>query len=98
MKTVLRRPIVTEKTLARANSENVYTFEVNRTADKNSIKAAIEALYGVTVLAVNDVMRPRQARRTGQKRKTTISAKTKKALVALKQGETIGVFDIGGEK
>lgn len=94
----IRKPIVTEKTIKRANLENVYTFEVKRTADKNSIKAAIEAMYGVTVLAVNDTMRPKMIRRTGPKRLTAVSAKTKKALVKLKNGETISLFDIGGEK
>lgn len=94
----IRKPIVTEKTIKRANLENVYTFEVNRTADKNSIKAAIEMMYGVTVLAVNDTMRPKRVRRTGPKRLISVSAKTKKALVKLKKGETITIFDVGGEK
>lgn len=98
MHAVIRRPIITEKTLQQANIDNVYTFEVSRTADKNSIKAAIEALYGVKVISINDVMRPKKARRTGKKRLTTIMPKTKKALVTLKKGETISVFDIGGEQ
>lgn len=96
--TVIRKPIVTEKTIARANRDNVYTFEVNRTSDKNAIKVAIEGAYGVTVLAVNNVMRPKAIRRTGQKRLSTLLPKTKKALIKLKQGETINLFDLGGEK
>jgi len=95
---VIRKPIVTEKTIARANRDNVYTFEVNRTADKNAIKAAIEQTYSVTVLAVNNVMRPKSLRRTGQKRLTTMLPKTKKALIKLKAGETINLFDLGGNK
>lgn len=95
---ILRRPLVTEKTMKLANTANVYTFEVKRTADKNSIKAAVETLYGVTVLAVNDIMRPKNVRRTGKKRQTVVLPKTKKALVKLKNGETIAVFDIGGAK
>jgi large subunit ribosomal protein L23 len=95
---VIRKPIVTEKTIARANRDNVYTFEVNRTADKNAIKAAIEQTYSVTVLAVNNVMRPKSLRRTGKKRLTTMLPKTKKALIKLKKGETINLFDLGGNK
>ena|SRR3990167_3559530 len=95
---VIRKPIVTEKTIARANRDNVYTFEVNRIADKNAIKAAIEQTYSVTVLAVNNVMRPKSLRRTGQKRLTTMLPKTKKALIKLKAGETINLFDLGGNK
>jgi len=94
---IIRKPVVTEKTIARANSDNVYTFEVSRTADKNAIKAAIEETYGVTVL-VNNVMRPKTLKRTGQKRLTSLTPKTKKALIKLKNGETIALFDVGGSK
>jgi len=41
---VIRKPVITEKTLQRANLENIYTFEVARTADKNKIKAAVEEM------------------------------------------------------
>lgn len=95
---IIRRPVVTEKTLQRANLENVYTFEVQRTADKNMIKAAVEKMYGVEVVTVNIVMRPKKAQRTGRKRLATFSAKTKKALVKLTKGQTIAVFDVGGQK
>lgn len=95
---IIRQPVITEKTLRQANQENVYTFEVTRTADKNMIKAAIEKMYGVDVLAVNVVMRPKKAKRTGRKRLTTVIAKTKKALVKLAKDQTIEVFDLGGQK
>ncbi|MFZ5438117.1 MAG: 50S ribosomal protein L23 [Patescibacteria group bacterium] len=95
---VIRRPVITEKTLQRANLENIYTFEVERVADKNKIKAAIEEMYQVKVEVVNTVMRPKKAKRTGQKRLKTFAAKTKKALVRLKKGDSISVFDIGGDK
>jgi large subunit ribosomal protein L23 len=94
---VIKRPVVTEKTIALANQANVYTFEVAKTADKNAVRAAIEQLYGVTVLAVNHVTRPKRTKRTGRKRLSTAAAKTKKALIKLKNGETIGVFDTGGQ-
>jgi large subunit ribosomal protein L23 len=95
---VIRQPVVTEKTIAQANADNVYTFEVSRTADKNAIKAAIEKIYGVTVIAVNNVMRAKSTRRTGKKRQTTSTPKTKKSLIRLKAGETIDLFDVGGSK
>ncbi|NCN45417.1 MAG: 50S ribosomal protein L23 [Candidatus Pacebacteria bacterium CG10_big_fil_rev_8_21_14_0_10_36_11] len=95
---VIRKPVITEKTLQRANLENIYTFEVARTADKNKIKAAVEEMYSVNVIDINTVMRPKKSRRTGQKRVVTFSAKTKKALVKLKSGQSISVFDVGGDK
>lgn len=93
---IIRRPVVTEKTIARANQDNVYTFEVYRNADKNAIKAAVEEVYGVTVLAVNNVMKARFVKRTGRRRLPATVARTKKALVQLKNGETIKLFDVGG--
>jgi large subunit ribosomal protein L23 len=57
---IIRRAVITEKALQRANSENVYTFEVAKSADKTKIKAAIEAIFKVDVLAVNVVMRPKK--------------------------------------
>ena len=95
---IIRKPVITEKTLQRANVENIYTFEVARTADKNKIKAAIQEMYEVKVINVNTVMRPKKTKRTGQKRLKTFAAKTKKALVKLKEGQSISVFDVGGDK
>ncbi|MBT4123920.1 MAG: 50S ribosomal protein L23 [Candidatus Pacebacteria bacterium] len=95
---IIRKPVITEKTLQRANVENIYTFEVARTADKNKIKAAIQEMYEVKVVNVNTVMRPKKVKRTGQKRLKTFAAKTKKALVKLKPGQSISVFDVGGDK
>lgn len=95
---IIRKPLITEKTLQRANVENIYTFEVARTADKNKIKAAIQEMYEVKVINVNTVMRPKKMKRTGQKRLKTFEAKTKKALVKLKEGQSISVFDVGGDK
>jgi len=95
---VISKPVITEKSLQRANLENIYTFEVERTADKNKIKAAIEEMYKVHVVNINTVMRPKKTKKTGPKRMTSVSAKTKKALVKLRKGEAIDVFDIGGDK
>lgn len=95
---VIRKPVITEKTLQRANLENIYTFEVTRTATKNTITAAIEEMYSVNVVDINTVMRPKKTKRTGQKRTRTFVAKTKKALVKLKAGQSISVFDVGGEQ
>lgn len=95
---IIRKPVITEKTLQRANKENIYTFEVDRVANKNKIKAAIERLYDVNVININTVMRSKKVKSTGKKRLKTFSAKTKKALVKLKDGQNIDVFDVGGNE
>ena len=55
MPTLLRtivRPIVTEKTSAAYQERGEYTFEVHPDATKTTIRAAIESLFGVTVVGV----------------------------------------------
>ncbi len=48
--TVLRRPIVTEKTVAQSDK---YTFEVHNDATKGDVKKAVKMFYGVDVKNVN---------------------------------------------
>lgn len=91
---IIKRPIVTEKSLALANEHNTYVFEVARTARKNQIKAAVEELFDVTVVAVRTAMSQQSRKRTGRKRLPSVVPKHKKALVQLKEGDTISVFDV----
>lgn len=95
---IIKKPSITEKSLQLANVENVYTFEVNRLATKNQIKEAIEKLFNVSVVAVNTVMSQRVLKATGKKRLKVMTAKTKKALVKLKEGQSIALFDMGGNE
>lgn len=94
---LLTAPVITEKSMELANKNNVYTFYVDRTANKNQIKVAVEAIYGIKVLAVNTVMNPAQNVRTGRKRLATKIAKQKKALITVKKGQTIDIFDLSSE-
>lgn len=49
---VIRRQLVTEKSTFGSGELNRYGFEVNPDATKDQIKAAVQELYGVRVLAV----------------------------------------------
>ena len=46
MTTVIRKPIVTEKTTWSSSMQNRYCFEIDRSASKTEVKRAIEELYG----------------------------------------------------
>ena len=93
---IIRRPIVTEKSLQMANVKNVYVFEVDRMANKTEIKEAVEDIFKVTVEAVNTVMRHAATKSTGRRRLKVVTAKTKKVMVKVKAGEKIPLFDITG--
>lgn len=95
---ILKRPIITERSLALANQQNTYTFEVNATATKNQVKTLIEELFDVTVIRVRTIVSQAKRQKTGKRRLTKTVGRTKKALVTLKKGQTLEVFDIGGQE
>ena len=79
-------PLVTEKATA-LSEQNQFVFRVALEATKPEIKAAVEALFGVKVLAVNTlVMKGKTKRfkgRPGQR------SDWKKAMVKLAEGQSI---------
>ena len=93
---VIKRPVITEKSLQQANEKNIYLFEVNRQATKHQIRAAVEMAFKVRVIDVNTVMSQSKLKATGRKRIKTATAKSKKALVKLAAGNKINVFDLTG--
>ncbi len=91
---ILKKPVITEKSLLLANAQNVYTFEVAARSNKNQVKEAVEQVFGVTVIDVRTIVNQKNAVRTGRKRLKTLQGKVKKALVTLKSGDSISFFDI----
>jgi large subunit ribosomal protein L23 len=59
---VIIKPIITEKTTV-GTEQNRFTFQVDRKADKQQIRQAVEELYEVRVLSVNTQNRRGQLRR-----------------------------------
>lgn len=94
---IVIKPVITEKSLRLANSENTYVFKVQMTANKNQIKESVEKLFDVQVEKIRTIVNQRELKTTGKKRITTRTGKTKKALVTLKSGQSIDLFDISEE-
>lgn len=94
---VLKKPIITEKTLLLAGEENTYTFEVDKRANKNQIKQAVKEQFGVKVLAVKTTVLPGKKKRRGVTRlKTVTTPAKKKAFVKLEEKDKIDLFEVGG--
>jgi ribosomal protein uL23 len=55
---IIIRPVVTEASLEAVDEENKLIFYVERTANKNTIKWAVETLYEVVVVKVNTLIMP----------------------------------------
>jgi large subunit ribosomal protein L23 len=91
---VIIKPIITEKITKDGEIFNRFGFVVEKKANKVEIKKAIEASYGVTVVAVN-TMNYRADRTVKYTKSGLISGKTnayKKAVVEVKEGETIDFY------
>ena len=85
---VVVKPIITEKATL-VGEHNQMVFEVAKTASKPDIKAAVEALFGVKVTAVNTmVVKGKTKRWRGQPYRRSDS---KKAIVTLADGQSIDV-------
>ena len=79
-------PLVTEKSATNAQA-GIYTFKVDKRATKTQIKKTIEKEFGVHVEKINTLLTKPKDRRVG---KYTGKTKVyKKAIVSLKDGETI---------
>lgn len=89
-RSVIIRPMVSEKTTG-AMADSKYTFLVDSRADKTAIKAAVEEIFGVNVIQVNTIHTLGKMRRMGLFRGRRSS--TKKAIVTLKAGQKIKVFE-----
>ena len=86
-RTILRRPLFTEKAHFDQERRNAYHFEVALGANKVEIRRAIESLFNVKVRSVNTVRRRGKELRRGYT--PGIRPDTKKAIVTLQAGQTI---------
>lgn len=95
MANVIIKPIITEKVNGLTEKLNKYGFVVDKSADKDEIKAAIERTYGVTVEAVNTM------RYGGGKAKMRYTTKGvayerkklwKKAIITVAEGDVIDLY------
>ena len=84
----IRRPIITEKA-TMASEANAVVFEVQKSATKPEIKAAVESLFGVKVKAVNTLVTKGKTKRFRGRLGTRNDVK--KAYVTLEDGNAIDV-------
>jgi LSU ribosomal protein L23P len=88
---VLKKPVLTEKSLTLQSNENKYTFDVDVNANKIEVKQAVEAMFGVKVLSVNIMnVKPKKKRMGKYEGKTN---RRRKAIVKLAEGEEINYFE-----
>lgn len=85
---IIRQPVVTEKS-TMGSEHGQMTFKVPLKATKPDIKAAIETLFKVNVTRVNTLIQKGKTKRF--KGVKAFRSDEKKAIVTLKDGQTIDV-------
>ena len=88
-RSIIIRPIITEHSYD-AMEQNKYTFEVAKNANKVEIAKAIEELFNVKVVKVNTLNVKPKTKRVRVVEGLTLT--WKKAVVTLKDGDTIEIF------
>jgi len=91
---ILKKPILTEKASMLTEKLNRFAFKVDYRANKLQIKGAIEQMYGVNIQAINTMVVSGKAKSRYTKAGFVSgrSPKYKKAIVTLKDGETIDFY------
>ena len=84
---IIVRPVVTEKSSAAFQARGEYTFQVHPEATKSLVRHAVESLFGVHVTGVWTSNQRGKTRRVGK----SVGRRNhwKKAIVTLREGETI---------
>jgi large subunit ribosomal protein L23 len=89
---IIKRPLLlTEKGNVLRETQQQYLFEVDRRANKIQIREAVESLFKVTVVEVRTMIVRGRMRRMGRGHAKTKN--WKKAIVAVKEGDTIEFFE-----
>ncbi len=82
---ILKKPLLTEKSNTLKADQNIVCFEVEKHANKNQIREAVEKMFGVKVENVTTAIVHGKRRRYG--RSVGMKSDWKKAYVKIKEGE-----------
>jgi large subunit ribosomal protein L23 len=86
---LIKYPLITDKT-TKLLELNKYSFIVDKRANKFTIKKVIEYIFNVNILNVNTLTNPLKTKTVG--RFFGYKSKYKKAIITLKEGDTINLF------
>ena len=92
---IIRRPVITEKA-SGLEPDGKFVFEVDLKATKHQVRDAVERLFGVNVISVNTAVMQGKRKRFGR----TLGKRSnwKKAVVTLREGQSISFFEEGLEE
>lgn len=95
MQNIIISPIITEKSM-KVSEGGKYSFVVAQSASKTAIRHAVGSLFKVNVVSIQTSIIKGRQKRNGARRIEVTQPAWKKAMVQLKKGEKIGLFEPGG--
>jgi large subunit ribosomal protein L23 len=91
------KPLVTEKSMNKV-ADGRYFFAVSQYATKTQVKKAIESTFNVKVVGLSTSVVKGKSKRAGARRLEIADPVWKKAIVTVKKGDRISIFEAGGEE
>lgn len=93
---IIIKPIITEKSMNEAG-KGKFTFMVQKQANKKMIKNKVEEKFKVNVVSVSSSITKGKKKKVGTRRVEVSQPSFKKAVVKLKPGQKIDLFEAGGK-
>ncbi len=97
MNIILKRPIITEKAMKLAD-QGFYTFEVGKNANKLEIAKMVMDKFKVDVVNVKTINVKGEVKMQRRARSYYETAGVKKAIVQVKKGQKIAIFETPKEE
>jgi len=94
LNSVIIKPVITEKSMKNAENSK-FTFVVSIDSKKEDVKKAVEVKFNVHVSHVVTSIIKGKSFRAGKRRAEVVRQPMKKAVVTVKKGEKIDLFDLG---
>lgn len=94
---ILKKPIVSEKSMLLAD-QYLYTFEVDKNATKKQIAKIVAEKFGVKILSVKTINVKGKTKSQKSVRKLYKTSGYKKAIVQVKKGDKIAMFETPKEE
>jgi large subunit ribosomal protein L23 len=94
---IIKRPLVTEKTIA-AQAVGKYSFVVDNKANKNQIATNFQALFGIKPLKVNVFLVKGKVKTNWKTRSPIIRPDLKKAVITINKDQKIDLLTLKNEK
>jgi large subunit ribosomal protein L23 len=94
IKKIIVKPLISERSLSMIDTFNKYSFIINTSVSKVELANYIEKTFSVSVLDVRTINVNGKLVRFGKKRTPGRRKSYKKAIITLKKGDKINLFDI----